>query len=203
MAECKTKVFDVGVVKEWCGTFGEFLKTSLTPGCPPKPSDDPNAAAKWIVFQFQIMVLAQIIMCVYSFLAGGGVGAVIAGLSNVISLAITAWVQGWMFWFSFVKRDPNCCCIFVVTIEGWKYMHLLVGISFMLQGLSNALNALNLFSAMLSGGMGTDFIVFAVYVVFMVLYAVGMLGTGLCFVKIGSKKAGVEIPNVDASKVGA
>jgi len=44
-----------------------------------------------------------------------------------------------------------------------------------------------------------------VYSVVILLYAVGMIGTGMCMVKIGQKKSGVEIPKAAdaANTVGA
>jgi len=202
MAECKTKVGDVGVVKEWCGTAGEFIKLILKPGCPPKPSDAPDACAKWIVFQFQALLLGLII----------GVLDMVLGsmttflLNQAVSLVINAWLQGWIFWFSFVKRESDpCCCFIIVTITGWKYMHLLVGIAFVLQGLSNAFNQLNWLRllGLDFANVGPALIVSILWVACFLLYALGMIGTGLCMVKLGAKKAGVEIPAVDAEKVGA
>jgi len=83
-------------------------------------------------------------------------------------------------------------------------MHLLVGIVFVLQGLSNAANQLQWLLNMADfANVGPILIISILWVACFLLYALGMIGTGVCMVKLGAKKAGVEIPAVDAEKVGA
>jgi hypothetical protein len=45
------------------------------------------------------------------------------------------------------------------------------------------------------------YLVMAVYVVFLFLYALSQVGVGLCLIKVGGKKAGVDTSGAD--KVGA
>jgi len=82
-------------------------------------------------------------------------------------------------------------------------MHLLVGIMFVLNGISNAYTQvtwlLNL--GLDFANVGPNLLVCILWVACFLLYALGMIGTGLCMVKLGAKKAGVELP--EPEKVGA
>jgi len=200
LSTMSVKFAGVGVITEWLGSSGEWIKKSLTPGKPGKPDETPEMLTKWLVFQFHVMILVQIANLVYQFLAAGSLNALIAAIAGFIFSVVpllVAWVNAWIFWFSFAKREPSCCFF----IEGFKFAHLIVGIFQILYGLSLAANGVNALLTMMSAGTGTAFIGFAIYTVVLILYALALLGVGVCLVKMGGKKAGVDIP--DAPKVGA
>jgi len=186
---------DVGIVKEWVGTSGEFIGACKGPGVG-KPSEDPAVLTKFLVSGMYCMLLAYIVFFIQGFVPGGaGVG-----VSGLVSGVLSAFVSTWIVWFSFVKREPSCC-FFCVCIEDFKFMHLIYGILLILSGLSQTYTYLMALLTMLSV-MGPSTIVYIVGVVFIVLYSLCQIGAGVCLVKIGGKKAGVEIPEVP-DKVGA
>jgi hypothetical protein len=181
-----------GVLKEWFGASGEFLKVVLVPKLPPKPDASKEVLEKWLGFQFQMMVIAQVVYVVYWVLSAGLIST---GITNAISYCIFAFVNAWIFWFGFAKREPPCCCL----IQGFKYQHLIVGIYFMLTGISALLNAARAIGVLSS----TMNLIFFSYIGFVVVYAiqvVAQIGSGWCMVKMGGKAAGIEIP--DAPTVG-
>jgi len=190
------KIFDTGIVKQWAGTSGEFLKVALKPGLG-APSDDPNVCAKWMATGMWLLILSHLINIGYWFLAG----AVVSGVIAFVQYAIFAFLQTWVFWFAFIKREPSCCYLCVVCIEDFKPMHLIAGILVLLSGISQAYNALMGLLQYLSVITEPTYLVYAVYVVFILLYALSQVGVGLCLIKVGGKKAGVEVPG--AEKVGA
>jgi len=203
MTECKTKFFDISVVKEWIGSAPTFIPKSLKPGNPGAPGDSKDNLTKWLVFQFQVMVIANIFGMIHAALAG----AIVAGVTNAISGILSAWISAWFTWFAFAEREPSCCCILIGHIEGWKHMHLIMGILIILGAVSNVLNVLNAFLVVVNAGFDVadvNFIVYAVTVVIYFLYGLANLGVGLCLCKMGGKKSGVEVPSgAPAEQVGA
>merc|ERR1719484_308447 len=128
------------------------------------------------------MVIAQIVYIAYCAVLGGG--AVSAGISNAISLILNAFFNAWIFWFGFVKREPACCCF----IQGFKYQYLIVGIYFVVMGALQLVNFVLQLIPMLAAMTTAVF----VYIGFVVVYCfqdIGMIGSGLCMVKLGSKAA--------------
>lgn len=201
MAECKTKLFDVGIVKEWIGTSGKFIKVSVKPGCPGAPKDDKESLTKWLVLQFHVMVLACIVNMVYA----GMLGAIGTAVVNVITGILSAWISAWFTWFAFAEREPSCCCFCIGHVEGWKHMHLVWGILLILSALSNVYNYLRAFLLVLDYGLQTmsvDFIIYAVAMVIYCIYGLTMLGVGVCLIKMGGKKAGIDIPATEVGKAG-
>ena len=190
------KIFDIGIVKEWAATSGDFLKVALKPGLG-APSDDPAMCTKWMVTGMWLLILSHLINIGYWFLYG----AVVSGVIAFAQYAIGAFLQTWVFWFAFVKREPSCCYLCVVCIEDFKPMHLIAGILVLLSGVSQALNAVQALLPYVSNIAEPMYLVMTVYVVFLFLYALSQVGVGLCLIKIGGKKAGVEVPG--AEKVGA
>merc|ERR1719371_15857 len=85
-----------------------------------------------------LLILSHLINIGYWFLSG----AVVSGVIAFAQYAIGAFVQTWVFWFAFVKREPSCCYLCVLCIEDFKPMHLIAGILVLLSGVSQALNAL-------------------------------------------------------------
>jgi len=67
------------------------------------------------------MGIAYLINIGYFVVSGGGA---VSGIIAFVQYAITAFIQTWLFWFMFAKREPACCCFCVVCIEDWKPMHL-------------------------------------------------------------------------------
>jgi len=190
------KIFDIGIVKEWIATSGEFFKVCTGPGAG-APSDDPKVLTKWLVLSMYVMIITYLINIGYFVLSGGGI---VGGLISFAQYVITAFIQTWIFWFMFAKREPACCCFCVVCIEDWKPMHLVAGILLILSGALQAVNSVLSLLTMLAN-MTTAVMVYAVFVAFYCLYAVTLIGVGLCLVKAGGKRAGVEVPGAD--KVGA
>jgi len=192
------KIFDIGIVKEWAATSGDFLKVALKPGLG-APSDDPAMCTKWMVTGMWFLILGHLANIGFYFLSvpSNPVGGVIA----FVQYAIGAFLQTWVFWYAFVKREPSCCYLCVVCIEDFKPMHLIAGILVLLSGVSQALNAVQALLPYVSNIAEPMYLVMTVYVVFLFLYALSQVGVGLCLIKIGGKKAGVEVPG--AEKVGA
>lgn len=199
MAECKPKLFDCTPIKEWIPTSGKFIKTSTKPGCPGAPKDDKESLTKWLVFQFQIMVLACIAEMVRQVMLGYPMTGVTFALRGILS----AWLSAWFTWFAYAEREPSFCCFGIGYVENWKFMHLIWGILLILGALSNLSTFLMAFIQVLQAAftVNVDFILYAIAVGIYCLYAVGNLGVGICLVKMGGKKAGIDIP--EPEKVGA
>lgn len=176
---------DPGIVKEWFGALGDFVAACKGPGVG-KPSEDPAVLTKWLVSGMYCMMLAYIVFFVHGVLYGT------MAIGGLISGVLGAFVSTWVGWFCFVKREPSCCFC-CVCIEDFKFMHLIYGILLILSGVSQAYNQIMLVLDMLSV-MGPSTIVFIIGVVFIVLYGICQIGAGVCLVKIGGKKAGVDIP---------
>jgi hypothetical protein len=190
------KIFDIGIAKEWFGTSGDFLKICFKPGGG-APSDDPAVCTKWMVSGMWALILSYLINIGYWFLAG----FVVTGVTAFVQNAIFAFLQTWVFWFAFIKREPSCCYLFVVCIEDFKPMHLIAGILVLLSGVLQVLSAVQGLIPYLSQITEPVYLVYTVYVVFILLYAITQVAVGLCLIKIGGKKAGVDVPGAD--KVGA
>jgi hypothetical protein len=190
------KIFDIGIVKQWAGSSGDFLKVALKPGLG-APSDDPAVCTKWMVTGMWVLILGYLINIGYWFLYGAVVSGVIAFVTN----ALGAFLQTWVFWYAFIKREPSCCYLCVVCIEDFQPMHLIAGILLILLGVYQVYAGVMGLLPYVSQITEPTYLVMAIYVVFIILYAIVQMGTGLCLVKIGGKKAGVEVPGAD--KVGA
>merc|ERR1719331_1279017 len=180
-----------GVIGEWFGSVGPFVKLILVPKPPGKPAESKEVLAQWLAFQFQMMVIAQIVYIAYCAVLGGG--AVATGISSAISFIVNAWI----FWFGFVKREPACCCF----IQGFKYQYLIVGIYFVVMGALQLVNFVLQLIPMLAA-MSTAVFVYIGFVVVYCFQVIGMIGSGLCMVKLGGKAAGVEVPSGAPEMVG-
>jgi len=190
------KIFDMGIVKDWFGTMGEFIGILKGPGAA-KPSEDPAVLTKWIVLSMYVLIVSYAFQIAYYALGGGNI---VDGVYNFVVNSIYAVLQTWITWYAFVKREPNCCFCCIVCIEDWKPMHTVFGILMILGGVSQCFNAITFVLTLLSN-MGIATIMYIVFTVFIVLYAICTIATGLCLVKIGAKKSGIEVPGAD--KVGA
>jgi hypothetical protein len=193
----KVNVFDINFVKEWCSTSKDFLAVCKKPGFA-APSEDPEVLTKWMVSGMYVLILSRFVN-----LASAAIGnALVPGIINFLIFVVVAFLQTWIFWFAFVKRQPSCCFVCVVCIEDLKPMHLIAGIFFMLSGVLQFVGALaTIQSVMLVGGL--YMIVYFVVIFIMLIYSITMVGTGVCLVKMGAKKAGVELPSADNVKIGA
>jgi len=189
--------FDINIAKEWFGTSGEFIKACKAPGVA-APSGDPAVLTKWLVSSMYVMILTHLVGIAYWGVAGDPV----QGVSNFVSYSISAFIQTWIVWYSFVHRGENSCCpVFIFCILDFKPAALILGVLLLLSGVLQAFGAVMQLLGLLSLGMGVATIMWIVFVVFYCLYAVCMIGIGLCMVKLGGKQAGVEVPGAD--KVGA
>jgi hypothetical protein len=146
---------------------------------------------KWLVTSMYVLILAYLVNIGYFALGGGGL---VTGIISFVQYAIQVFLQTWIFWYAFCKRDPPCCFCCVFCIEDWKPMHLVAGLLLLLSGLLQALNTVQILVSMLSTITEPATILYAIFVVFYVLYAVCMCCVGLCLIKLGGKKAGVDIP---------
>jgi len=185
--------FDPSIVKEWIGTSGGFVAACKGPGIG-KPSEDPAVLTKFLVSGMYCMLLSHI-----CFFVSGALNQQMA-VGGLVQACISAFLSTWISWFCFVKREPSCCFV-CVCIEDFKFMHLIWGILLIVGGVSQVYNyILGPFGLLklLEFITAPYAIVFAIGVVFIVLYSVCNIGAGVCLVKIGSKKAGVDLP--DAAK---
>lgn len=187
-----------GVIGEWFKESAAFLKVALVPKLPPKPTDAKEVLEKWLGFQFQVMVIAQIIYVAWLIFTAASGQALFDGIYNAVYFCVHAFVNSWVFWFSFVKREPACCCF----IQGFKYQHLIVGIYFVVYGALGLIYSL-LAIVDLMGTIDAAFFIYAAFVAVQAVQVIGMIGSGLCMVKIGGKAAGVEIPDVVGKAEGA
>jgi hypothetical protein len=198
MAECKKEIVSGKDVNEFLGSFGEF-KGLLKPGMPPfKGLDNKDALSKWLQTQFWIGILAHTINFVLIMLntTKMAIGGLIGGI-------IGAFIGAWFSWFMLIKREPNCCCIFVFVITGWKQMYLVYGLLMMFYGAYNILMAvLGLLDALNPAAGPTALIYNAISVAVMSLYAITWFFIGLTATKMGAKMAGVELPEA-VGKAGA
>jgi len=181
------KVFDTSIVKDWSATSGEFIKLAMKPGAG-APSDDPAVCTKWMVLGMWVLILSYLVNIGYWFLSGAVVSGVIAFVQN----SIFAFLQTWIFWYAFIKREPSCCYLCVVCIEDFKPMHLIAGILTLLSGIFQCYNAIMGLLPYIAQITEPAYLVYTVYVVFILLYAITQVGVGLCLIKIGGKKAGVD-----------
>jgi hypothetical protein len=186
----QVKVADMGIFKEWTGSFKDFMAVAKAPGGA-APSDDPKVLTKWMVSSMWVLIIAYIINIAYFAVSGGDI---VAGVIAFVQFAISTFIQTWVFWFAFVKREPPCCCLCVVCLEDFKPMHLIAGVFFALKGILEVINAIQNLLPLLSAITAPATLVYIVFVVFYVLYAVCMLMVGVCLIKVGGKKAGVEVP---------
>jgi hypothetical protein len=183
-----------GVISEWFGASGKFLKVVLVPKFPPKPAESKEVLAKWLGFQFQLMVIAQVVMFVYLvYGSGGDVGTAVSGAFNCVYFIAWAFVNSWIFWYGFAERDPACCCL----IQGFKYQHLIVGVYFVIGGLLGLFGAVSQILTLMTT-MNTAFFIYVAYSVVYAIQVIGMIGSGVCMVKMGGKAADIKVPDAPA-----
>jgi hypothetical protein len=184
-------------VKAWIGSSKDFLAVCKKPGVG-APSDDPAVLTKWLVSSMYCLILSYAVNIGYMFV--NDPTTVMTGVSSFASGAVSAFLSTWIFWYAFVHRETPCCAVCIFCIEDWKPMHLVMGCLLALSGVLQVLS----FAAALPGmlaTMGPATILYLVFIVFYAFYAVCMLCVGLCLIKAGGKKAGIEVPGAD--KIGA
>jgi hypothetical protein len=137
------------------------------------------------------LILSYLVYAGYWFLDGW----INTGLTTFAYNSFFAVLQTWMFWFSFIKREPSCCYACICCLEDFQPMHLIAGILMILFAAYQVFVSVTEVIVYVDNIMALEakYLVFALYAVFIILYAITQLGTGLCLVKIGSKKTGVEI----------
>jgi len=193
---CNIKVFDVPIIKEFFASFKDFLPIAFKPGVG-KPTEDPAVLQKNLVTAMWVIIIGHAFNIVYWTLAKDPVQGVIAFVTN----SAFALLFHWLTWFAYVKREPNCFFFLIICVEDWNLQHLVWGVFSLLFGVQNALQGVRglLASLKLLGaapltavfGFISSGIVF-VYAVIMILVAVSLI-------KIGGKKAGIEIPDPAAA----
>lgn len=197
----KPNILNIQIAKEWAGSSGDFIKALKGPGVA-KPAADANVLTKWLVTGFYILILTHAVNIGVYFLASPAF--LVTGITNFITFFIFAFLQTWIVWYSFAKREPSCCFCFIACIEDFQPMHLLYGILLVLNGVSQALTALQALSGALAVITSPLGIVTLIFAVLYGLYAVCQICAGCCLVQLGSKKAGVDIPGgAPAEMVGA
>lgn len=192
----QVKIADMTILKAWFGSSGEFIKACKKPGL--GVSDDPAVLAKCLVSAMWCLILAYAVNIAYWALAG----AVVTGVIAFIQFSLNQFLQSWIFWYSFVHRESDPCCpVCIFCLLDFKPMHLIMGILMVLIGVSQVLTYALTIPGMLATITEPTTILYLVFVLLYALYAVCYLCAGLCLVKLGGKKAGVEVPGAD--KVGA
>jgi len=186
------KICDINIVKEFFGSFKDFLAIAFKPGVS-APSDDPAVLTKFLVSGMWVLILAHAINIGYWVLGGW----VATGIQNFIQFSIGSLMITWITWFAYVKREPNCFFVWCICVEDFKFQHLIWGALMLFWGVCQVLYALLglMGSLKLILGLELGGIFNAIASVLMGLYALIMVGTGLCLIKLGGKKAGIEIPD--------
>jgi len=193
---CNIKVFDVPIIKEFFASFSAFLPIAFKPGVG-KPTEDPAVLQKNLVTAMWILIFAHGFNIVY-YVFAGGVGT---GISAFISNSIFAFMFHWITWFAYVKREPNCFCFLIICVEDWNLQHLIWGVLALLMGVGNALQGLqgilNALSWLASTPIAAVFSFIFSGIIF--VYAIVMILVAISLIKIGGKKAGIEIPDPAAA----
>jgi hypothetical protein len=208
--KCAIKCMGCGVIKQWCGSFGEFktlIKCSSPPlGC--KQADWKEALQKWLIIQFFVAALVfplQILCYVLAAILADldFVAPITTNLVSVIVGIFVAFISAWVGWFMLIKRDPSCCCCFIAYVEGWKFQHMLYGLLMMVNGVSQILNAVNLLLAALDvmSVLGVPYVVlYGVSTALVAIYGITNLYVGVAATRYGAQLAGVKLPEVPEDK---
>jgi len=189
----EVKICDVALVKEYCGTCGEYAPFIKKPfqtipfkkiwSCSQDNWED--AFRTWGAFQFWCSVLVTVIANVLAIIAteGSFIGSAIV---NIIIGILIGYALAHFGWFAVLKKNGCCCCCFVCCVNA-KALILLWGICCILWGVISIFNALGFISA---GGVG--FVSF----VFMAFYAVTLIYMGVCLIRVWKAK-GAELAPKD------
>jgi hypothetical protein len=191
-------VANMGIVKAWFGSSKDFIAVALKPGVG-APSDDPAVLTKWLVSSMWCLIIGYAIYIGYWVVLFPT--DIVGGVITFIQFALYAFLSTWIFWYGFVKAETPCCAVCIVCIEDWKPMHLVMGILLTLSGVLQVLGRVSDLLNLLSNIGELSTILYLVFFVFYALYAVCLTCAGLCLIKMGGKKAGVEVPGAD--KIGA
>jgi hypothetical protein len=193
---CQIKVFDVPIIKEFFASFKDFLAVAMKPGVA-KPTEDPAVLQKNLVTAMWVIIIAHAVNIAYWVLAGN----VVSGVSAFISNSLGALVFHWLTWFAYVKREPNCFFFLIICVEDWKFQHLLWGVFALLFGVQNALQGLNGILSALTYLADTPLAAIFGFISsgIIFVYALIMILVAISLIKIGGKKAGIEIPDPAAA----
>jgi hypothetical protein len=195
------KIADMTIFKAWFGSLKDFIAVATKPGVG-APSDDPAVLTKWMVSGMYCLILSYLVNIGYYAVnhQDGMISGLIGGAIAFIQFACYAFLSTWILWYGFVHRETPCCAVCIFCIEDWKPMHLVAGCLLTLSGVLQVLTYAATLPGMLAN-MGLATILYIVFVVFYAFYAVCLLCAGLCLIKSGGKKAGIEVPGAD--KIGA
>jgi len=193
------KFFDVQIVKDFCASFKDFLPVALKPGVG-KPTEDPAVLQKNLVTAMWVIILAHAVNIVYFAVMPGA--SIVQGITAFISNSIAMLIFHWMTWFAYVKREPNCCFGVIFCIEDWKFQHLIWGVIALLMGASQCFQSvwngiLVALKALTSTPVAAIFLFVGSGIMF--VYGVIMILVAISLIKIGGKKAGIEIPDPAAA----
>jgi len=208
------KFFDVQIVKDFCASFKDFLPVALKPGVG-KPTEDPAVLQKNLVTAMWVIILAHAVNIVYYALGA----SISSGIRAFISNSIGVLIFHWLTWFAYVKREPNCCFGVIFCIEDWKFQHLIWGVISLFMGvaqcfqsvdqilrvalqcalLDNLVDASGASTCPTVGDLSLGAIFLYVGSGIMFVYGVIMILVAISLIKIGGKKAGIEIPDPAAA----
>jgi len=193
---CQIKVFDVPMIKEFFASFKDFLPVAMKPGVG-KPTEDPAVLQKNLVTAMWVLIVAHAVNIVALVLAG----FLVQGVGTFITIAIIALVYTWLTWFAYVKREPNCFFFLIICVEDWNLQHLVWGVFSLLFGVQNALQGVRglLASLKLLGTVPLTAIFGFISSGIVFVYAIIMILVAVSLIKIGGKKAGIEIPDPAAA----
>jgi len=194
------KICDVNILKEFFASFKDFLPVAFKPGAG-KPTEDPAVLTKNLVSAMWVLIIAHALNIVYFVVLGSSGPGIVQGITRFITNSIIALVLHWITWFAYVKREPNCFYFCIVCIEDWQPQQLVWGVLMLLwgglQAVQSLLNMLDALKILASTPIAAIFSfissgILCVYGILMVLVAVSLI-------KIGGKKAGIEIPDPAAA----
>jgi hypothetical protein len=196
---CNIKVFDVPIIKEFFASFKDFLPIAFKPGVG-KPTEDPAVLQKNLVAAMWVIIIGHAFNIVYWTLAKDPVQGVYLFVAN----SALALLYPWLTWFAYVKREPNCFFFLIICVEDWKFQHLLWGVFSLLFGVQNAMQGVRglLASVKLLSGVNAAPLTAVFGFIFSGIVFVGaciMILVAVSLIKIGGKKAGIEIPDPAAA----
>lgn len=187
MGDCKTYPPNASIAGEFVASLVEFAPNAMPKPPPCSGLDEKDALTKWLVVQMWVGFVNAALGLVIGILSLGMYGL---GISGCIGAVVYAFFGAWMTWFMFCYRDPPCCCVCIIIIEGWKSMHLVCGLLLILNAISlTAMNAMSFSSALSAGEVTTTAL--AGFNLFMTLiYNITWFFIGISLTRIGGKAAG-------------
>jgi len=195
-------ICNIDLVKEYCGTCGEYFPLVLKPfqTIPFKDiwkcnqSNWEDAFRTWGAFQVWLALICVVVANLLIIISFGAeyIGNAIV---SIIYQMVIGYAIAHLGWFAVTKKD-GCCCLFVVCCTNAKVFILLWGLWCFLWGVFMVVNALQYLGL---GGLAV------VSAIFYIVYAVSLIYMGICLVKIWQNKGKEIAPpkvEVDAHVMG-